>query len=460
MLHQALAASDPNHNVSLENYRDIWLDLVGQAVVYPRATGHPRVAVLGVFEARLAHASHVILASFNEGDWPRDPGLDPWLSRAMRRNFGLPARERGTGRLAADLMQWVQAPHVLITRSRRTQGTITPASRWLDRLDVVYGAHHGGAFFPRYTPARPAPPKPIITPNLGKRPGPCPPVALRPFTYSASNIQDLMTNPYQFYARKILRLRPLDPFDQPFDARLMGTLIHSVLDTLIKHGLDPTDPKWNTHATQILDQTLAQTLPNPASRWSVRPRIKMALENFRVQDIQWRAQTGALPIATETTWEAPLTLATGQTITLQARLDRLDAAATGEWMIIDYKTGANLPPKKDCRSGLAPQLPIQEWVVNRGTPVDGIQRSGIMSSAHFWPISPRTGEMVSFAAQAQTSVFPDTDHGLLSLLTVFLDPTTPYWPYPDPARPTKGDDYHHLMRFDEWWGIDDHGGTP
>jgi ATP-dependent helicase/nuclease subunit B len=47
---------------------------------------HPSIAIWGTLEARVQSADLVLLGGLNEGIWPRLPGPDPWLSRAMRRS--------------------------------------------------------------------------------------------------------------------------------------------------------------------------------------------------------------------------------------------------------------------------------------------------------------------------------------------------------------------------------------
>ena len=60
-------------------------------------------------------------------------------------------------------------------------------------------------------------------------PRPCPSLALRPKQYSATDFDMLISDPYQIYARKVLRIKPLDTIDKRPDNTLKGTIIHDVL---------------------------------------------------------------------------------------------------------------------------------------------------------------------------------------------------------------------------------------
>ncbi|HJS31510.1 MAG TPA: double-strand break repair protein AddB, partial [Alphaproteobacteria bacterium] len=74
-------------------YPAFFLAALGGRVVRPRFGRHPRLAILGLLEARLIKADLMILGGLNEGTWPPEPVLDPWLSRPMRKAFGLPGPE-------------------------------------------------------------------------------------------------------------------------------------------------------------------------------------------------------------------------------------------------------------------------------------------------------------------------------------------------------------------------------
>ena len=88
-------------------------------------------------EARLRHPDVLILGGLNEGAWPPEPAVDPWLSRPMRKDFGLPPPERRIGLSAHDFAQGFCAREVVLTRAIRVEGTPTVPSRWLLRLETL-----------------------------------------------------------------------------------------------------------------------------------------------------------------------------------------------------------------------------------------------------------------------------------------------------------------------------------
>ncbi|MYG51776.1 MAG: double-strand break repair protein AddB, partial [Rhodospirillaceae bacterium] len=218
-------------------------------VVRPRYGAHPRLAIQGPLEARLHHADLTILGGLNEGAWPPEAPVDPWMSRPMRLQFGLPSPERRTGLSAHDFAQAFCAPDVLVTRSEKVDGSPAVASRWLQRLDTVLeGAldaqtlegirNRDGALV---TLARQLD-RPTRVESCA-RPQPRPPVAARPRRLSVTQIERWLRDPYTIYARHILRLTPLDEIDADPGALERGIILHDVFEAFVRdHPAGPLPP--------------------------------------------------------------------------------------------------------------------------------------------------------------------------------------------------------------------------
>ena len=59
-------------------------DLMNEIAVRPPQGGHPRLAILGLIEARMQSADLVVLGGLNDGTWPTLPAPDPWLAPRIR----------------------------------------------------------------------------------------------------------------------------------------------------------------------------------------------------------------------------------------------------------------------------------------------------------------------------------------------------------------------------------------
>ncbi len=126
-------------------------------IVRPSFGRHPRLAIWGPLEARLQRADLLVLGGLNEGTWPPAVETGPWLNRPMRATLGLPQPERRIGLSAHDFVAALGAERVLLTRAEREGGAPTVPSRWLARLDALFGYEPGGQVrAARIHPARPA----------------------------------------------------------------------------------------------------------------------------------------------------------------------------------------------------------------------------------------------------------------------------------------------------------------
>ena len=138
--HELIDAARDFPWVAGRHYPALFEALSGGAAVRPPYGRHPRLAIWGLVEARLQQADLVVLGGLNEGTWPGPVAFDPWMSRQMRREFGIPLPERAIGIAAHDFVQAVGAPEVALTRATRREGVPTVPSRWLLRLDAVLRA--------------------------------------------------------------------------------------------------------------------------------------------------------------------------------------------------------------------------------------------------------------------------------------------------------------------------------
>ena len=84
-----------------QTMRSSFRSLFAGQPIRPRQSAHPRIHIWGPLEARLQQPDLVILGGLNEGTWPSPREVDPWLSRPMRAEIGLPPPERGIGLVGA-----------------------------------------------------------------------------------------------------------------------------------------------------------------------------------------------------------------------------------------------------------------------------------------------------------------------------------------------------------------------
>ena len=139
LIEELMLAAPYLSNMKADQYPALFDQFMAGVTVRLKYGQHPRLNIWGPLEARLQHADLMILSGLNEGSWPPDPAVDPWLSRPMRKEFGLPSLEQKIGLSAHDFVQTASAGNVVITRSEKPDGTPTIKSRWLSRLHAITG---------------------------------------------------------------------------------------------------------------------------------------------------------------------------------------------------------------------------------------------------------------------------------------------------------------------------------
>jgi ATP-dependent helicase/nuclease subunit B len=446
-----------------------WPDLFEAALAGPvapslRATrgrgdaAHPRIAILGLLEARLQSFDRVVLGALEESAWPQatDPG--PWMSRPMRAAFGLPEPEARIGRVAADfLFAAAAAPQAVLSSAARRGGSPTVPARWLVRLDTFL-AGQGGLVLPAspaaaWAAALDAPD--VVAPVA--RPAPAPPPALRPRRLTVSDAALLIADPYAFYARRVLRLNPLKDLEEEVGAIDYGMLVHAAMAGFLKAigtgwpGPAAAAAAWAQASGEALDAY--RDRPGILAFWA--PRLANIGGFVLEQEAALRASGPLRACLVEVKGKAPLRLRGGE-IEIEARADRLDQLADGGWRVVDYKTGT-VPKARDLAGGGAPQLPIEAWLLEQGAFAGSA--GGTVTDLIYWKLTggEQPGEVQRLEATAEdgTPFAALAEERLAELAETWLLGAAPFASRPHPARSAAGGEYDHLARIEEW-----SAGTP
>ncbi|UXS32896.1 double-strand break repair protein AddB [Agrobacterium tumefaciens] len=341
---------------------DIFAALVAGESIKPRSMRHPRIFIFGALEARLQSVDTIVIGGLNEGLWPGQTANNPFLSRNMKTAIGLEPPERRIGQLAHDFEMANGTRQIFYTRALRQGSTPAVASRWLQRLLALGGEDFASQLKKRGETYRhwAALMDASIDQEAAKRPAPKPPAELQPKSYSFSEVGRLRRDPYAIYARRILRLDPLHPFNRDPNAADRGTLYHAIIERYSREGHIPGTPASLEAMQRILDDSFdAQDLPLHIDViW--RPRFEAVARAF----IDWEKER--YPSIRHSFFEARA----GQEIPeagirLTGIADRIDIKTGGQADIIDYKTGL-APSVNQARALLDPQLALEAAALMRG----------------------------------------------------------------------------------------------
>jgi len=416
-------------------------DAMERVAVRPPYGGHPRVAIYGLLESRMSRADLVICGGLNEGVWPATPATDPLLAPAVLRALGVPGADFRIGLAAHDLAGALGAPEVVLSRAERDVGGPAIASRFWLRVQALLGAdlleRHQETRIPklaaRLDETADLPPHP--------RPQPCPTHEQRQVRISVTALDRLRSDPYQFYASSILRLKELQMLDAEPDAAWRGTAAHAVLEVWHKSGRP---------LQEVATEEFAKLGQHPLMLALWRPRLLKGLE-WAEGEIARHPER--VPAAFEEWGEM-----TVRGVTIFGKVDRIDALPGGELAIIDYKTGRT-PSGKEVEAGYALQLGTLGLMARAG----GFPKvAGEPTAFEYWTLAKSKSSDTGFGAVVTpllvgtkrsgippADFLPEAERYLHDALDRWILGDEPFTARLNPDAPGYAT-YDQLMRLDEW----------
>lgn len=315
------------------------MDAIGNVVIRPIKKDNCNVCVLGTIESRMQTADVVILTGLNEGMFPSVGYENSWLPRNLSEKIGLPSPNRKVSLMALDFVNLSCGKEVYWLRSKQSGGNLTTESRFLSRVRVATGKIFSDD---------------ITLQNVRSMDD----VEYNPLDYSAptppidrsdvyvTEIELLIHNPYAFYAKHILRLRPIDDYWVLPDARNFGNLVHDVIENAKDFNVDNLITEMDVRAKQILTDNSVLFYFWHKRFCEIAPFIEKCFKNKSLDNIEI---AGSANIA--------------------GRNVRARADIVWDGVVMDIKTGG-APTKKQLLDGTMPQLPLEGYMMeSSGFPI-------------------------------------------------------------------------------------------
>jgi ATP-dependent helicase/nuclease subunit B len=354
--------------------------------------------------------------------------------------------DRNIGLSAHDLATALGAQEILLTRARRDRGGPTVASRFLLRIKALMGAalavddaHLAWAD----ALDRPAKKEPFAT-----RPLPMPNAEQRLVSLSVTDFDQLKSDPYSFYAKRILGLPVLEKVDAEPSYAWRGSLVHDILE------------KWFTHDNCAVDKLvaradalLAQEASDPLLRTLWQPRIAAGLRWVADETKRLMTEQGRVVAVAEQPGTVHI-----KGIAVRGRVDRIDRTADGDLVIIDYKTGTP-PSTKQINAGFALQLGLIGYMAEE-LAIKGV--SGTASHFEYWSLAKNKAKDFGFIAVPTSTRAADNKPERADFVAFAVEQAevaiskwilgnTPFTAKLHPEFALYGD-YDQLMRLQEWNG--------
>lgn len=428
-------------------------DAMDEIAVRPPYGGHPRVAIYGLLESRMARADLVICGGLNEGSWPQAPGAEALLAPDVLRALGVPGAEFRIGLAAHDLAGAMGAPQVVLSRAQRDSEGPTLPSRFLLRVEALLGdladVHRETRIvaMPRALDRAPPPAPPY------PRPAPCPDAQLRKVDIKVTALDRLLGDPYQFYAERILGLSRLnalaaDPFGDP---ALRGTLVHEILDAW--HKARVTQP--DLAIVPFAEARFAEAQVHALFKGLWQPRILAAFARFE-EWVDEAAREGRTVLATEAKGSMMV-----EGVKVYGRADRIDRLNDGSFAIVDYKSG-KVPSAAQVEAGYALQMGLLGLIARDGSFKHGETIiTGDAEAFEYWSLgrSKKDGEfgyqeVPMKVGNKKSGLTPDEflpahEEYLSEAIDRFILGDDPFTAKENPDYPGYSD-YDQLMRLEEW----------
>jgi ATP-dependent helicase/nuclease subunit B len=436
-------------NSNIADYEYILNFLISERSYSDDYSLYPAVNITSVQEAQLINYDLVIIANLNDGANPMNTPPDPWMSRKMRIDLGLPPRETEIGKSYFNLIQLVAQKKVLLTRSRNVDGTPSIKSRFLQRLETMLHCNGLGLAtneaivrgFQKYHSF-----EYNLENNIYKvRPQPKPPVNLRPRNLSATNIDLLNLNPYDIYVKKILALKKTNPLEKENIHARVGIILHSIFERysrdyekyrrsgsgalalLVKDTLDHSFANDQLLTELYYDRVLETT------RYFIELDERSRKENYSITLEDWNE----------------CDLGAGKNFFLSARIDRMEKL-NNSMRIIDYKTGT-APSKTDIICGWRLQLPVEALILSKSRP--GID----IESLQYWLVKQKNCKVTEINDGEKMrgtnniilirELVKKTEEFVMKLVDLFDNEFTGYTAT---NRNSHYSDFNHLSRLEEW----------
>ncbi|MFU0505887.1 double-strand break repair protein AddB [Pseudaminobacter sp. NGMCC 1.201702] len=449
---RGLVSSTAPFSFAADEWPEIVDALMAPVVVKPSHGAESRISIWGALEARLMTVDTLVIGGLNEGTWPRKAEADRFMSRVMKSGIDLDPPERRIGQSSHDFQMAMGAGKVILARSARAGDAPSVPSRWVQRLETFAGSEQADAMRQRgnvlLSWARALDHAETIP--FAQRPEPKPPVTLRPRHFSVTEIETLRRDPYAIYARRILRLLPLEPLLRDPGAAERGTLFHAIMHRFSASGVDPREPRaFEALLAEGRACFVEAELPEDVeSVWWPR------FEKLAGDIIRWEIERAPALVSRHPEERAERTIVGSSGVTLSGYADRIDILPAGMADILDYKTGSS-PSKAQAHTLLAPQLALEGALLKRGGfKALGRREPSELAFVRFKPngkVVPESILEIKGSLKSAAELSEEAWARLEQLLLHYAKPATGYLSRALPFREGETDgDYDHLARVLEW----------
>lgn len=319
-----------------ENLDDIKI-LFNEISYFEKNDRDAKIEILTPIEARNLSFDIIIVTSLNQDDFPSSP-INDWIGSKIKKELGIYKNLQKIGQNNFDFCNYLSNPKIILTHCQSLMGKELVESVFLTKLGTYLLKNQislnktnffNSKFFSidksrKYYLNYPAP-------TLGKH--------YIPSKFSATDIGDLIENPYAIYIKKILKIEPLKIIDYQASASEFGSFVHKALEHYVKNN---DSYNFTEIFNEFFNSKFAKII------WF--PKFSKIFFDFLSENSAFKDCKNLT--------EVPINFMI-KNIKISGKIDRI-IFNKNEVTIIDYKTGEP-PSKSSVLSGLSPQLIIYAY---------------------------------------------------------------------------------------------------
>jgi ATP-dependent helicase/nuclease subunit B len=162
--------------------------------------------------------------------------------------------------------------------------------------------------------------------------------------FSVTELDEYLKCPYDYYVKRLLRISPLEEASEDISALDRGSKAHAILRRFYEEWKGPLTTGNRDKARELLAAFAYAEFGYEADTFRNRREkdlfVTVMAERFLdAEEVFWRQ--GFQPAYLEKKIESfKLTLSTGTVVEIHGKIDRIDVDDSGNFIIVDYKTGA------------------------------------------------------------------------------------------------------------------------
>lgn len=354
--------------IELKDFSNVIKEIIYNIKVNNNSYSDVQVIIADSDNSLLLNADYIIVTEFTNNNWPGHLQHNLWLHSALHSKLGIMDYDRHLAIKEYSLYKLLQTAPVVLTGSRfNMNNSQITESQFITKLQLIAARNPlinlniidiGNIDANKHSPAEPKQHLTTQQQSCGILPTTSHPIS----RVSATDIDILIRNPYAFYAKNILNLKPLEIYDDKSTYAKFGKFIHDTIHRYTATRKAMTLDALISYFINIGTQLITNYNDGALTTKIWLTRLEQIAKNFITFDQQRRYKGNN--IFAEQYGTVSLNI-NEKPVSIVAVADRIEYDDSGSCTIIEFKTGT-IPSRKEMEQEIATQLIVESIILYRG----------------------------------------------------------------------------------------------